>query len=83
MNDIVIFFLDIKLVEAPPVTKTPAGGTSTSYAVFSLPGYSSAGHAVVYAFYDCGGRCGTAWLWLLEKRSAEWQVRSRFVIGMF
>jgi hypothetical protein len=75
--------LDIKLVATPPVTKMPEGSTSTSYTVFSLPGYSSAGHAVVYAFHDCGGRCGTAWLWLLEKRNADWHVRSRYVIGMF
>ena len=75
--------IDIKLVDAPPVTKTPSGGTSTSYTVFSLPGYSSAGQAVVSAFYDCGGRCGTSWLWLLERRGADWQVRARYVVGMF
>jgi hypothetical protein len=75
--------VDVKLVETPPVTKTPSGGTSTSYTVFSLPGYSSAGQAVVSAFYDCGGRCGTSWLWLLEKRGADWHVRARYVVGTF
>jgi hypothetical protein len=74
---------DIKLVPDPPALTNSAGGAMTSYTVFSLPGYSSGGFATLDAFYDCGGRCGTTWKLLLEKRDGEWHVRARYVSGMF
>jgi hypothetical protein len=75
---------DVTLVGAPPpLTVVAQSGRWTGYTVFSLPGYSSDGHAVVYAFYDCSGRCGTAWLFLLEKRGADWLVQYRHVAAIF
>ena len=74
---------DITLVADPPALTSSSGGAMTSYTVFSLPGYSSAGFATLHAFYDCGGRCGTTWRWLLEKRDGQWHVRARYVTGMF
>jgi hypothetical protein len=74
---------DIKLVADPPALTSSSGGAMTSYTVFSLPGYSSEGFATLHAFYDCGGRCGTTWRWLLEKRDGQWHVRARYVTGMF
>ena len=42
---------------------------------FSLPAYSSDGHAVVYASYVCGGLCGYGWLFLLrQEQGGSWQV---------
>jgi len=68
---------DVKFVHAPPVMETPAGQSPVAYTVFSLPGYSSEGHPVVSAFFDCVGPCGGVMVWLLKKRSADWHVRGR------
>jgi hypothetical protein len=51
-----------------------------AYATFSLPGYAIGNRALVYAGYTCGGRCGTGWLILLEKKAAGWVVISERVI---
>jgi hypothetical protein len=52
------------------------------YAGFSLPGYTKDGHAVVYSFYACGGRCGKSWLFLLERAGSEWRVRARYMLAI-
>lgn len=44
------------------------------YTSFSLPGYSSDGHALVYVSYVCGGLCGTGWFYLLERSGPSWKV---------
>lgn len=54
----------------------------SKYAAFSLPAYSSDNHALVYGFYACGARCGTAWLFLLQRSEAEWRVQSRYMLGV-
>jgi len=72
---------NVKLLAAP-VIDTPSGPASPIYTVFSLPGYSSAGHAVVSGFIDCGEKCGDGlFMWLLEKRGGDWQVRGRDLVG--
>lgn len=68
---------NLKLLAAPPMVETAAGPASPIYTVFSLPGYSSAGHAVVSGFIDCGEKCGQVLVWVLEKRGADWRVRVR------
>jgi len=52
----------------------------SKYAGFSLPGYSKDNRALAYGFYACGARCGSGWLFLLEKSQNEWQVRSRYMV---
>lgn len=52
------------------------------YAGFSLPGYSREGHALVYAFYSCGARCGSGWLFLLDQHTGAWQVRARYTLWL-
>jgi len=47
---------------------------------FSLPAYSSDGHALVYASYVCGGLCGYGWLFLLEQDGTRWNVVSVHLI---
>jgi hypothetical protein len=47
---------------------------TVGYAGFSLPGYSRDGHAIVYAFYTCGGRCGQGKLFVLNRAAGPWQV---------
>jgi hypothetical protein len=51
-------------------------GRTRGVSSFSLPAYSTDGHALVYGSYVCGGRCGYGWLFLLERRGEAWQVVS-------
>ena len=53
---------------------------TSRYAGLTLPAYDSDRHALVYAFYACGARCGSGWLFLLEKRGVGWQVQSRYML---
>ena len=57
-------------------------GERSNYAVFSLPAYSTDGHAVVYVAYVCGNVCGNWWLFLLERVEAKWQVQGRLLLGI-
>ncbi len=68
---------DVRVVARPPMMVTPAGEILVTHVVVSLPGYSSAGHALVSAFVDCGEKCGGQMEWLLEKHGADWRVRIR------
>jgi hypothetical protein len=47
---------------------------TVGYSAFSLPGYSDDGHAVVFGFYTCGGRCDRGRLFILARTSGKWQV---------
>jgi hypothetical protein len=49
-------------------------GRTRGISSFSLPAYSSDGHALVYASYVCGGLCGYGWLFLLQARRGSWEV---------
>jgi thiol-disulfide isomerase/thioredoxin len=46
------------------------------YSQFSLPGYSSQGHALVYVTYNGGPMCGNASLFVLRRAGKEWQVKA-------
>jgi len=54
---------------------------TVGYSAFSLPAYTDDGYAVVFAFYTCGGRCGRAQLYILNRTSGKWQVEAEF--GLF
>jgi hypothetical protein len=43
------------------------------YLIFSSPGYSTDGHAVVIGNYVCG-LCGHGWLFVLERSLDQWRV---------
>jgi hypothetical protein len=47
---------------------------TVGYSAFSLPAYSDDGHAVVFGFYTCGGRCDRGRLLILARTSGKWQV---------
>jgi hypothetical protein len=53
-----------------PIQQLPA----RDFALFSRPGYSMDGRALVYARYVCASLCGYVWLFLLEQRAGEWEV---------
>ena len=57
-------------------------GERGNYAAFSLPAYSSDGHAVVYVMYVCGNLCGKFWLFLLEKVDSKWRVQGLRLLGI-
>ena len=48
--------------------------------VFSLPGYSTTGHAIVYADFSCGWTCGTFYIIALPRTDSTWKIVSP-VIG--
>jgi len=48
---------------------------SRGYLEFGKPVFSNDGnHALVYLSHVCGGLCGSAWLYHLEKRNQRWQI---------
>jgi len=51
-------------------------------ASLSLPGYSQERYALVYGSYSCGGLCGYAWLFVLEKTAGRWRVTSATVTAI-
>ncbi len=53
---------------------------TSRYSGFTLPGYLRDNRALVYAFYACGARCGSGWLFLLQKTNGDWQVQSRYML---
>ena len=59
-----------------------ASNRTTGFATFSSPGYSSDGHALVYASYTCGGLCGRGWFFLLERRGESWRVVDRVEVSI-
>jgi hypothetical protein len=48
----------------------------------SLPGYAAGRYALVYGSYSCGGLCGYAWLFVLEKVDGQWRVKSSSVTSI-
>jgi hypothetical protein len=42
--------------------------------VFSLPGYSRTGRAVVHVTYSCGMLCGTAYVIVLQRSAHGWTI---------
>lgn len=47
--------------------------------VFSLPGYSTAGHAIVYVDFSCGSTCGTFYIIALQRTDSTWKIVSPVV----
>lgn len=74
----------LSLVDAVSPAALPTvpfeGRPARDYAVFSRPGYSADGRALVYASYVCGSLCGYGWLFLLEERAGSWQVADVFML---
>ena len=48
-------------------------GKAPGHLIFSSPGYSTDGHAVVIGNYVCG-LCGQGWLFVLERSLNQWRV---------
>lgn len=48
----------------------------------SLPGYSQDGYAMIAASYNCGARCGVAWLVILDNTTGSWRVANAFTLGI-
>jgi hypothetical protein len=57
-------------------------GQRGNYAVFSLPAYSTDGHAIVDVRYICGNLCGKFWIFLLEKVDSKWRVQGSHLLGI-
>jgi hypothetical protein len=55
------------------------GDTPTDFVVFSLPGYSARGLAIVYARFSCGSLCGTSYIVVLQRSRSSWQIVSPLV----
>jgi hypothetical protein len=51
------------------LTQSPRG-----LVVFSLPGYSRTGRAVVHATFSCGMLCGTAYVVVLQRSAHGWTI---------
>jgi hypothetical protein len=51
-------------------------GRTRGFSSFSVPAYSTDGHALVYGSYVCGGLCGYGWLFLMERQGEAWRVVS-------
>ena len=66
---------DVVLVPSVDLSETLKQwqGKTWGHLVFSSPGYSTDGHAVVIGSYVCG-RCGLGWLFVLEQTVDQWRV---------
>jgi hypothetical protein len=58
------------------------GARRIDLAVVSLPGYSSGGHAVVFATFACGSLCGTAWYAILAYADGAWGIVDFISLGV-
>jgi hypothetical protein len=56
-------------------------GKASGYLIFSSPGYSTDGHAVVIGNYVCP-LCGRGWLFVLERSLDEWRVLEAYDLWM-
>jgi hypothetical protein len=66
---------DVVLIPSVDLTETLKQwqGKTRGHLVFSSPGYSTDGHAVVIGSYVCG-LCGRGWLFVLEQTVDQWRV---------
>lgn len=74
----------LDIVDAVAPADLPAVPTdqplTRDFALFSRPGYSEDGRALVHARYICASVCGYVWLFLLEQRAGKWDVADVYML---